>query len=252
MRHCILISGFIIGFILNGFSQIEIESKKIFVNNAFVKFFQQHPSVKEIGFSVSGYSDTVSLRIHEKTINGVVESEEYDLKYKGDRYSFEKRYGKIEFPSSIYKNFIDARAIYRSIYGRVRYDSVFMNIIYGYEKKYKDSDEEKVFIKVEQLAEYEKGVTTFAKEMESYFQNRKFNEFPPDSVVIVFTLINKDKTILVDTILEGNSRFAESMVEFINKSGPWTPLEACGRLVRAYKKIYARLNSDNTFDVEVY
>ena len=90
-------------------------------------------------------------------------------------------------------------------------------------KKYKDPDEEKVFTKVEQLAEYEKGDSILAKEMENYFQVRQFNEVPADSVVIIFALINKNKTIEVDTILEGKSRFAESMVEFINKSGPWKP-----------------------------
>ena len=252
MRHCILITGFIIGFILNGFSQIEIESKKIFVNNAFEKFFNQHPSVKEIGFSLHGFSDSAGLKIVEKTINGKEESEHYNLTYKGERYSFEKRYGKFEFPFSIYRNFIDSRAIYSRIYGRIRFDSVFLSITHGYKKEYEDPDEDKIFIKVEQLAEYEKGSTTLAKEMANYFQRRKFDELPADSVVIVFAIINKNKTIEVDRILEGKSSFAESIVEFINKSGPWKPVEACGRQVRAYKKIYARLNSDNTFDVEVY
>lgn len=252
MRYCIFILIFTIGYVFNGFSQVVIESKKIIIDNAFVKFIQQHPSIKEIGFSLYGFSDSLSLSIVEQQKNGAKESEYYDLSHKGDRYSFEKRYGKFEFPSSIYKDFIDTRAIGRGIYGRVRYDSVFMTIAHRYEKKYKDPDEEKVFTKVEQLAEYEKGTTSLAKEMEDYFQYRRFNEFPQDSVVIVFALINKDKTIMVDTILEGSSSFAESMVEFINKSGPWKPAEACGRLVRAYKRIYARLNSDHTFDVEVY
>jgi hypothetical protein len=252
MRYCIFIFSFTIGYVFNGFSQITIESKKIIIDNAFVQFFQQHSSVKEIGFSIYGFSDSASLTIVEQQINGERERESYDLNHKGDRYSFEKRYGKFEFPSSVYKNYIDTRAISRSIYGRVRYDSVYLNISHGYEKKYQEPDDEKLFIKVEQLAEYEKGITSFTKEMEHYFQGRKFNEFPADSVVIVFALINKDKTIVVDTILEGSSSFAESIVEFINKSGPWKPAEACGRLVRAYKKIYARLNSDNSFDVEIY
>ena len=252
MRHCLFITLFTVGYVFNGFSQTEIESKRIVIHNAFVKFFRQHAAINEIRFNVDKNSDSVRLEILEHSNNEAMIRVVYDLNHKGDRYSFEKKYGRFIFPFSVYKDFIDPRASYINIEGRVRQDSVFMSINQWYEPKNQETEEDKIFEKVETNAKYEKGNLELAREMETYFQRRKPNDVPPDSVLVLFAIINPDKTIVVDKILEGNSEFAKSVVDFINKSGPWTPMEACGRKVKAYKKIYARLNRDNTFDLEVY
>ena len=234
------------------FSQNTVESKKMVLYAPFKSFFENHPSVERISFTIHKTGDSIQLHIFERTNGAQPDDAFFDFKHAGYRYFFQKKYDALYFPATLYQRFLDKNADLVNIEGIIRKDTVLMTITQTYYKKTSADDDEQIFEKVEMRADYEKGMHVFAKEMQVYFQQKSFNDIPQDSVFIFNAIVYTNKTIKVETILTGNSSYANSMIKFINASGPWTPLEACGRKVKAYMKIYARLNKDNSFTVELY
>jgi len=130
-------------------------------------------SLKVTGYSNNSGWVSVYLKIfwqdtsyRYRSLNG---SEEYDFGFLGDRYLFEKKYGKIQLSKDDIPVLLGQQYIAPTIHFIIRQDSV-RHIIKYYCPDKKDENEEKVFTKVEVLVRYKSGIKQLQYEMESAFK----------------------------------------------------------------------------------
>lgn len=236
----------------NVHAQKTVTVKKQVIYEPFKAFFDKHKQLREIRFKNEWLTDSFELEMIEdgfdsSFFNGL---NRFDLDNKGDRYFFGKRFGPFAIPASLYTKWMHKKADFTSVSGQIRSDSVLFELTATYyPKKSKGNaeDEDKVFIKVETKVDYQKGRHVLAQELEKSLSSLEV--LPTDSVFIARCLVEKTGCIVIDKVERGylESPYTNALIQALNASRPWIPYEACGRKVRAYKKIYVRINPDKTY-----
>lgn len=233
-----------------------------FVNTSSKDFFTRNPVIEKVQFNI--YADSVNyISVYPKTIwqdttykNSYFNNyESYNLSFIGDRYFFEKQYGKFTLPvkelaaASLNRcslpSYINCTADAGSIKCRLEFNCPV--------KKEEEDEDEMVFTKVEVLSGYKNGIKELQKKIEnSYRNNSQFKQKQPVETAILFDIIvdNKDSCLKRIELKRGSySPFAQFIMDELKTSCSWTPSEQGGRPVKSYSKIFIRLNKDNSITV---
>ena len=208
-------------------------------------FFHQNPSFKEVG--IFRWEPRGCYRITVESTDSILDRQFYDLCFEGDKYLFEKQFGKWNFPDSLVAPLIDNKADYWHATVKIRYDSIFVATVHEYY-----TDEEFYFGRVRDSVWYIKGMAALEKELQAGIRHISADEKLTDSVFYFMAILKRDSTITVDKqIASKNETYTKALTKVLNKSYPWMPYMHGGRALNFYMRIYVRINGDGTVRADI-
>lgn len=224
----------------NGIAQVTKKNKKVLIYSPLRTFFQQNPSLKEI--EIYRWEPRGCNRISVKSTDSTINWQYFDLCFAGDKYLFEKKFGKWNFPDSLVNHLIDNKADYWHATVNIRYDSLFIATTHEYYSK-----EEFFFGRIRDSIWYIKGIAALERELQAGIQHISAKEKLTDSVFFFTAILKKDSTITVDKqITSENKTYAKALTDVLNKSYPWKPYMHGGIRLKYYMRIYVRINENGT------
>jgi hypothetical protein len=227
-------------------AQEEKVKNKLWIYSPLRVFFQQHPSLKEIEIS-DWKPDAYTLGFATK--DSLLKWEYFDLGFEGDKYLFEKKFWKWNFPDSLILPLIDKKAIHYRASVKIRYDSIFLKLVQKYPR---GKDEWYFFEVVNDPIKYLKSMNMLEKELQTSIQHISPEERLTDSVFIFNALLKKDSTLtLGDQITSENETYAKALTAILNRSFPWKPYNRGGRNLTCYTRIYIKINNNKTVRVVI-
>ena len=232
---------------ITSLAQMKTRLQKL-VSPAKVKeFFALHPQLKEVHFRHHVPFGQPALEFIENTEPVFQAANRFELDNAGDVYFLRKRFPKVPFADSLFRRFINKKAVSADLTGLIRPDSMFLTIEEYFPAK-KQSEEEMVFEKVELRVDYKKGLHVLAKELQDSVKDISGDK---DPVVVLRGIVHPDGKFLIDKVVTGNNQspYVKTLISLIHSSGPWVPYEACGRKVKAYKQIYLKLHPDSSYTI---
>jgi hypothetical protein len=230
----------------NSIAQKEKVENKLLFYSPLRAFFQQHPSLKEI--EINNWKPGV-YTLGFVTKDSILKREYFDLGFEGDKYLFEKKLGKWNFPDSLILPLIDKKAIHYNASVKARYDSIFLKLVHYYPR---GKDEWYFFDVIKDSIRYLKGMNMLEKELQTSIQHISPEERLTDSVFIFNALLKKDSTLtLADQITSENETYAKALTAILNRSYPWKPYNHGGRNVHVYTRIYIKINNNKTVRVAI-
>jgi hypothetical protein len=244
MRKSLFISFLLVACFNNGIAQKTKKNKKVLVYSPLRTFFQQNPSLKEI--EIYRWEPGGCNRFTVKSTDSTLNRQYFDLCFEGDKYLFEKKFGKWNFPDSLITPLIDNKADYWHATVNIRYDSVFIATTHEYYSK-----EEFFFGRIRDSIWYIKGIAALEKELQAGIQHISAEEKLTDSVFYFTAILKKDSTITVEKqITSENETYAKAITKVLNRSYPWKPYMHGGMRLKYYMRIYIRINEDRTVRVD--
>jgi hypothetical protein len=176
-----------------------------------------------------------------------LKNEYYELDFEGDKYLFEKKFGKWSFPDSLISSLIDKKAGTHHVTCNVRQDSIFAKI----SLTYYDPDE-LVFERIQDSVFYIKGMQSLGKELQASIQDISSANKLTDSVFIFRAILRRDSTLKVDKqVVSDNEAVAKAFTATLNKSYPWKPYIHGGIKLNFYATIYIKINNDATVSAAI-
>jgi hypothetical protein len=241
------------------FAQNNRKFDTAFSSISYANYFQKNSSIKKIEFYT--YKDKSKyLEVFPKTIwqamganyTNLKMYESYNFGFPGDIYLLEKKYGRIDLPEKEIVALIKKTCgEFYTIRGYITTDSIRLELSYTCTT----DPEEKYFEKVEIGVRYTGSVNRLKQQLEDAIKikNIVLTDNIEDSVLIFNTILdNKDSSLKRIELIEGKySVFSQTMLETLIKSGPWLPPLQGGRPVRAYFKIFIRLQKDKAITVAI-
>ena len=226
-------------------AQNRVQQTETLVRHApFQYFFKKHPSLKEIRFEKNLQSDSLEIEMVEVDTSAIAAFNRFDLSKESDRYFYRKRFSPFVLPAALYTGLLHKEADVVQVSGTVRMDSIFFSIKQIF---YPKDDEGGLFFKIEQPHGYAKGLHVMAQQMEAELSH--FSIQPSDSTVMIRFILGKDGTLTRFTIEKGDPEdaYTKQLVALLQASGPWLPFETGGRKVKAYIRLFIRINPDKTY-----
>jgi len=235
-----------LAFLDNSIAQREKTKNKLLFYSPLRAFFKQHPSLKEI--EINNWKPGVYALVFV-TKDSILKREYFDLSFEGDKYLFEKKIGKWNFPDSLILPLIDKKAISYTATVRARYDTIFLKIVHYYPQ---GKDDWFFFEKIKESIGYMKGIGTLEKELQTGIQDISPEERLTDSVFVFNVLYKTDSTITVaNQITSENETYAKALTAILNKSYPWKPYIHGGIKLKLYTRIYIKINNNKTVRVVI-
>ncbi len=245
MGRSLFISLLFIASLHTGSAQTTKKNRKLLIYSPLRTFFQQNPSFKEV--EIYRWEPRGCNRLTIKSTDSIVNREFFDLCFEGDKFLFEKKFGKWNLPDSLVASLIDHKADYWHATVNIRYDSVFIATTHEYYPK-----EDYYFARIRDSIWYIKGMAALEKELQERIQHISAEEKLTDSVFVFTAILKKDSTITVDKqITSENKTYAKALTETLNKSYPWMPYMHGGMALSFYMRIYVRINEDRTVRVDL-
>ena len=227
-------------------AQEEKVKNKLLFYSPLGAFFQQHPSLKEI--EINNWKPG-AYTLGFATKDSLLKWEYFNLGFEGDKYQFEKKFGKWNFPDSLILPLIDKKAIHYSASIKARHDSIFTKIVHYYPK---GTDEWYFFESIKDTIGYMKGMNSLKKELQTSIQHISPEERMTDSVFIFTAILKTDSTLTVkDQITSENETYAKALTAALNRSYPWKPYNHGGRKLHCYTRIYIKINNNKTVQVAI-
>lgn len=240
MGKSLLISLLLLTFLNKSYSQITKENKKLFLYSPLRTFFQQDPSLTEI--EIYKWEPRGCNTLNIKSADTTLRQHSFDLCFEGDKYLFEKKFGKWNFPDSLITPLIDKKTDDYHITINIRYDSIFVKTVHTYYP-----GEDSYFFKIRDSIWYIKGMVTLEKELQAGIKNISSEERLTDSVFYFTAILARDSTITVDKqITSENKTYAKALTKVLNKSFPWQPFIHGGIKLKFYLRIYIKINEDKS------
>jgi len=250
----ILFSQFLIILFHSGSAQKVFDTT--FMYTPLNELSRMKPAMDSLSFSVAS-NGTHSLMIYSKKYwqspgytSATPKAECYDLNFEGDKYLLEKRWGAVPLPEMEIAFIVKHTCRdYFDLEGHWRNDSVFIQQRF----RCRENSEDEIFEKVPWTIAFKPGKEKLKERLEKaaaqYKQMR--DNITSDAVYIFRVLVASDSSIKSIEILEGEySSFAGVLMDELKKSGPWTPANQGGRSVKAYLRIFVRLDPKNRLVVD--
>lgn len=178
------------------------------------------------------------------------------MQFAGDAYSFQKKYGSLYLPEN------DMQQIkrytcgqYYWIDGTSRGHSINLQLNYRCEiiESKDDDDEEMIFTKVEMgvsLKNGSKGYKKLVNALKAAIDRRykQSGNIPGDSSALFRAIISPKDSLPqnLEAIDAVDPVFSSTIEDVLKTTGHWLPAIQCGLYVKAYVKIYVRLNADGS------
>lgn len=234
-------------------SQRQKEYNFSFVNQKFKAFFLVNRDVETISFYYSNkQSRTGSVYTRNDSLNNLFRY--LNFNFIGDSVLFEKFYGPLQFPDTEFEEFLKNKRFdtHNSVM-TVSKDSVKIKSISYRIKKQKPKKDEIVFTKVEIYGGYKGGAiklkAQIQKNFDAHFSGKEIQL--KDSTFIFQAIIpSKDSCLQEVRVLYGEeSFFKQFIIEQLYAACQWEPAYGGGRPVKAWRRIFVRLNSDRSITV---
>ena len=236
---------------VTGFAQEVFDT--VFVYPPFNELSRRRPALDSLSFTETKYGSNI-LIIYSKRSSGPAsmnsKSEYYNLDFEGDRYLLQKKWGTVLLPEKeialLIKRTCDA---YYKLDGHWRKDSLFIRHSYWCDSN--DSDSERVFIAIPHRIEFKQGKEKLREQLEEVVTPYK-RMLDITTVYIFRLLVSRDSSISSVKMVEGDSASlaAGVLMDELKRSGPWIPAQQGGRSVKAYMKVYVRLEPKSKLVVE--
>lgn len=176
----------------------------------------------------------------------------YDLSYLGHKYLLEKEFGK--FPANRLLKILDSL---KKLSPALRfYDGkIYANHIQITETElYSDDPDEKIFIKIPQLAEYPGGQIAFQNFLQNKVNGSGFNHcFNKDTVFFFQATLKKDSLIHDTKLFDAvDSDFTNFVQTALKETSGWKPFIAGGRPAMKYLQVFLLLRKNGDIEADYY
>ncbi len=230
----------------NSIAQEEKVENKLLFYSPLAAFFQQHPSLKEI--EINNWKPGI-YNLCFVTKDSTLNREYFNLGFEGDKYLFEKKFGKWNFPDSIILPLIDKKAIHYRAYVKARYDSIFCKLVHYYPQ---GNDDWNFFEVDKDPITYLKGMDNLEKKLQTSIRHISPEERLTDSVFVFKAILRTDGTLSKsEQITSENETYAKALAAVLNRSYPWKPYNHGGRNLHTYIWIYIKINNNKTVRVVI-
>ncbi|GAA4345061.1 hypothetical protein [Flaviaesturariibacter amylovorans] len=256
MKRCILIAIAALLLALPAGAQKTQTRTRQFVYPPLRAFFTRNPGVHSVRYTVRPGRLPV-LRLVTDVQKGSLYS--HNLDFSGDRYLFERQHGAWTLPDSLLRMKRNPKAVEHYVEVTVRQDSVFVELTEVFPQKKKpvrkgddEVDYDQVFTKVEKPVLPVRGLPVLGREAAAALSALPAPGALGDSVFLFQLLIKKDSSVQTYRQLAGDTTAAGSALRgVLDRSGPWSPSEECGRGVHTYLKVFMRVQPDHSVYIEL-
>jgi len=176
----------------------------------------------------------------------------YDLSYLGHKYFFEKEFGF--FPANRLLRILDSlnnesKAL-RYYDGRIYADYIKITE----SELYSDDPEEKIFIKMPELAEYPGGKIAFKKYVRIRINECSCKPIVTKDSAFFFKAILKKDSLIHDTKLYDStqSAFTDFLQTLLRETSGWKPLNMGGRPVTKYLQVFILIRRNGDIEADYY
>lgn len=226
----------------------------VLVNNTIVYPFSVDKDLQRLKISFrEKWPDHITAFVSR--VNGAPQPDSpvyYNLRFLGDKYFFEKKYGLLQLPEEAIESVINRKCgipYYLTL--TVSRDSIKINMESYCPVK---DDENSIFTKVEIMGGYSAGKKKFEERIQSVLDKQYFpNEVALADSAYLFTIAvaRKDSCVMSAKLDRGTpSLFTSIITKELLKVCSWHPYITGGIPVNSYRKIFVQLHKNKKVTVD--